>query len=44
MHDYGLNEQDKKAAQLGWRRKPFKKVTMTNVWLAKDTGRVFNSA
>lgn len=36
MHDYGLNEQDKKSAMLGWRAKPFKKVTMTNVWIAKD--------
>ena len=36
MHDYGLNEQDKKTAMLGWRAKPFKKVTLTNVWIAKD--------
>ena len=36
MHDYGLNEQDKKAAMLGWRAKPFKKVTLTNAWIAKD--------
>ena len=36
MHDYGLTEQDKMAARLGWRAKPFKKVTLTNVWLAKD--------
>ena len=36
MHDYGLNEQDKYASQFGWRERPFKKVTMTNVWLAKN--------
>ena len=35
-HKYGLNEQEEYVAQLGWRRKPFKKVTLTNVWLAKN--------
>ena len=34
--NYGLNEQDKKATMLGWRYKPFKKVTLTNVWIAKN--------
>ena len=36
IHDYGLRECDEYQATLGWRTKPFKKVTLTNVWIARN--------
>jgi len=38
QHNYGLTEQDEFKATLGWRQQPYKKVILTNVWLAK--GRI----
>ena len=35
-HDYGLNKLEEYRATLGWRHKPFKKVTLTNVRIAKN--------
>lgn len=35
-HDYGLNKLDEYRATLGWKTKPFKKVTLTNVWIARN--------
>ena len=36
MHDYGLKEEDKYRATLGWRTKPYKRVTLTNAGSAKN--------
>lgn len=38
MHNYGLTERDKNNTTLGWKYKPYKKVILTNAWLAK--GRI----
>lgn len=36
IHDYGLKEYDEYRATLGWRAKPYKRVTLTNVWIARN--------
>lgn len=36
MHDYGLNKFEEYRATLGWRTQPYKKVTLTNVWIARN--------
>ena len=35
-HDYGLREFDEYRATLGWRAKTYKRVTLTNVWIARN--------
>ena len=36
MHNYGLNKRDEYCATLGWRTKSYKRVILTNVWIARN--------
>jgi len=36
MHDYGLSENQEIPLEKYWQNKPFKRVILTNAWLAKN--------